>query len=200
MPTPIKDAAYTLVGLNVIAFEQLSDAVSEAADDVNERLGLDDRFGGVRSDLAERFDDLNTADRFSTLPGDLDERFGDINDDLSERWENLRREIEGQIKQAKKTAKTTTKDLRAKVDPAAEKFEARLPYQLARPLEAGRVATWDFFGTKAPAKPKKAAAKKTTVKKSTVKKSTAKKSTARKTTAKKTTARKTTAKKAAAKA
>ncbi|MGI9603869.1 MAG: hypothetical protein ACR2QE_18440 [Acidimicrobiales bacterium] len=194
MPTPVKDAAYTIVGLNAIALEQLGDAVSEAADDVNERFGLEERFDGVRPDLS-RLDSLSddVNERLSSLPGEIDERISDFNSDLSERWESMRKEFDAQIKLAKKTATANTKDFRAKVDPAAEKFEARLPLQIARPLEAGRVATWDFFGAKAPVK-------KTTAKKTTAKKSTAKKATAKKTTAKKTAAKKTTTKKVAAKA
>ena len=164
MPTPIKDAAYTVVGLNVIAFEQVSDAVSERADEVNDRLGLDDRFESLNNRFETLSGDVN--DRLPSLPADFDDRLSEFNDDISERWENLRGEIESQLKQAKKTAKKSTKDLRAKVDPAAERFEARLPYQVARPLEASRVATWDFFGAKAPAKKstKKAPAKSTATK------------------------------------
>ncbi|MDH4146865.1 MAG: apolipoprotein A1/A4/E family protein [Acidimicrobiia bacterium] len=196
MPTsaPLKDAAYTFVGLNAIALENLSDALSEAADDMNERLRLENRFTDVRHDLTERFESLgdDVNGRLGTLPGGLDERIGDFNDDVADRWNKLVSELEGQIKQAKKTAHATTKDLRAKVDPAAEKFEARLPYRLARPLEAGRVATWDFFGTKAPARK--------TATKATAKKTAAKKTTAKRAPAKKTTAKRAPAKKAAAKA
>ena len=193
--TPLKDAAYTVVGLNAIALENLTDAVSEAAEDVNERFGFDDRFDGVRHDFGERFeslgDDLN--ERLSALPGDLDERIGEFNDDVTERWNKLVSELEDQIKVAKKTAVANTKQFRARVDPTAEKLEARLPYRVARPLEAGRMATWDFFGAKAPAK-------KTVAKKAPAKKTTANKTVAKKAPAKKTTAKKAPAKKAATKA
>ncbi len=155
MQNTFKDAAYTYVGVNAIAAEKIVQA---------------------NTDLVEKLSNIDMVEK-------LNERFETSRKDFEDQFETSRKDFDTQLTAAKKTAVANGKDLRAKLDPIAERFEARLPMQVAKVLETGRTQTWDFYGVPAPkAAPVKAAAP---AKKAPVKKAPAKKAAAKRTVAKK---------------
>ncbi len=154
MQNALKDAAYTYVGVNAIAAEKIVQA---------------------NTDLVEKLSNNDMVEK-------LNERFETSRKDFEDQFETTRKDLDTQLTAAKKTAVANGKDLRAKLDPIAERIEARLPMQVAKVLENGRTQAWDFYGVPAPkAAPKAAPAKAAT----TAKKAPAKKAAAKRTAAKK---------------
>ncbi len=105
----------------------------------------------------------------------MSKRFSNLSTDVNERVEVARKDFDGQLKIAKKTAVSTTKDIRAKVDPVAKRIEARLPEQVASALSTGRTETWKFVGATTPAKPAAAKASSTKARKAAPKRKAASK-------------------------
>jgi hypothetical protein len=77
---------------------------------------------------------------------------------------------------ARKQATEALTDFRARTEPRAEKFESRLPEQVASRLATNRAKAWEFIGIDGPKAPKAVKTTKATTKKAkTTKKATASK-------------------------